>query len=74
MRGIPKISRKPKTLKQLEQQAKFAAAIKFLGPIKDMLNVTFGAQKQGKASGYNLAVKDILDHAITGTYPDYSID
>ena len=74
MKGIPKISNKPKTLKQLEQQAKFATAIKFLGPIKDLLNVGFNGQKQGKASGYNMAVKFTLDNAITGIYPDFTID
>lgn len=74
MRGIPKISKKPKTLKQLEQQAKFAAAVKFLQPVKDLLNVGFGGQKQGKASGYNLAVKDVLENAISGIYPDFNID
>lgn len=74
MKGIPKISNKPKTLRQLEQQAKFAAAIKFLGPIKDLLNVGFHSQTQGKASGYNMAVKFILDNAISGEYPDFAID
>jgi hypothetical protein len=74
MKGIPKISNKPKTLKQLEQQAKFATAIKFLGPIKDLLNVGFHGQTQGRASGYNMAVKFVLDNAISGVYPDYVID
>ena len=74
MRGIPKISNKPKTLKQLEQQAKFAAAVKFIQPVKDLLNVGFGGQKPGRASGYNLAVKHVLENAISGTYPDLSID
>jgi len=74
IKGLPKISSKPKTLKQLEQQAKFAAAIRFLQPVKDLLNIGFGRQKQGKASGYNMAVKHVLDHAITGAYPDYGID
>ena len=74
MKGIPKISNKPKTLRQLEQQAKFATAIKFLGPIKDLLNVGFNSQTQGKASGYNMAVKYTLDNAIIGTYPDFAID
>jgi len=74
MRGIPKISKKPKTLKQLEQQAKFAAAVKFIQPVKDLLNVGFGGQKPGKASGYNLALKHVLENAISGTYPEISID
>lgn len=74
LKGIPKISNKPKTLKQLEQQAKFATAILFLQPIKDLLNVGFGGQNKGKASGYNMAVKHVLDKAIIGVYPDYEID
>ena len=41
IKGLPKISSKPKTLKQLEQQAKFAAAIRFLQPVKDLLNIGF---------------------------------
>lgn len=74
MRGIPKISKKPKTLKQLEQQARFATAVKFLQPVKDLLNVGFGGQKSGKATGYNLAVKQVLESAIGGTYPDFVIN
>lgn len=74
MRGIPKISKKPKTLKQLEQQARFATAVKFLQPVKDLLNVGFGSQKSGKATGYNLALKHVLDYAIGGVYPDFVID
>ncbi len=74
IRGIPKISNKPKTLKQLDQQARFARAIKFIQPVKDLLNVGFNNQTKGRASGYNMAVKYILENAISGTYPDYDID
>lgn len=34
IKGIPRISNKPKTQKQLEQQAKFALAVRFLRPVK----------------------------------------
>ena len=74
IKGLPKLSKKAKTLKQLEQQAKFATAVKFLQPVKDLLNVGFGNYKQGRASGYNMAVKHVLENAITGAYPDYAID
>ncbi len=74
IKGIPKISNKPKTLKQLEQQARFSTAVKFLQPVKDLLNVGFGGQKQGRASGYNMAVKYVLENALIGMYPDYLID
>lgn len=74
IKGIPRISNKPKTQKQLEQQAKFALAVRFLRPVKMQVEEGFGKIKQGHTTSYNLALKQILNNAITGTYPDYEID
>ncbi len=74
IKGLPKLSNKPKTEKQLEQQAKFALAVKFLLPVKSMMNIGFGQVKTGKATGFNMALKQVLETAITGTYPTYEID
>lgn len=74
IKGLPKLSNKPKSIKQLEQQARFAAAVRFLLPVKSLMNVTYGQVKSGRATGFNMALKQVLDHAITGTYPDYEID
>ncbi len=74
IKGLPKLSNKPKSEKQLEQQAKFALAVKFLQPIKSMMNIGFGQVKTGKATGFNMALKQLLDSAITGIYPNYEID
>lgn len=58
--------------KQLAQQARFALAVRVLNPVKDML---FTFRKPHKAAtGYNLAVKYLLEHAIAGDYPHYSIN
>lgn len=74
IKGLPKISNKPKSLAQLDQQARFATAVKFLQPVKDLLNLGFSSQTKGRASGYNMAVKHVLENAIAGVYPDYEID
>lgn len=74
IKGLPKASKQPKSPKQLEQQAKFGAAVRFLQPITDVLNLGLGRQKNSKATGYNLGLKQVLDHAITGDFPDYEID
>ncbi|HEY1062182.1 MAG TPA: DUF6266 family protein [Daejeonella sp.] len=74
IKGLPKLSNKPKSTKQLEQQAKFATAIRFLLPVKSLMNLTYGQVKTGRATGFNMALKQVLDEAITGTYPDYEID
>lgn len=74
IKGIPRISNKPKTQKQLEQQAKFALAVRFLRPVKMQVEEGFRKIKQGHTTSYNLALKQILSNAITGTYPDYEID
>ena len=74
IKGLPKLSTKPKSEKQLEQQAKFAMAIRFLLPVKRQLNIGYGKVKQGRATSYNIALRQILSNAITGVYPDFEIN
>ncbi len=74
IKGRPKISSKPPTLRQLEQQAKFSLGVKFLKPIKDLLNSTCSSLREGRAMGFNMALKQVLSQAVIGDYPDYAID
>lgn len=74
IKGLPKLSNKPKSEKQLEQQARFTMALKFLLPVKDFLNVGFNDLKQGRSTGFNVAIKTFLAKAIIGTYPALDID
>lgn len=60
IKGLPKLSNKPKSEKQLEQQAKFALAVKFLLPVKSLMNVGFGQMRTGK--GTNRAVRPVEHH------------
>jgi hypothetical protein len=68
------VARKTKfSQKQLEQQAKFKLTVGFLKCMLDLLMVTFNDFAIGM-TGYNSAVSYNLKNAITGTYPDYTID
>lgn len=55
------------------QRMKFARAVAFLSPIKDVVNLGYSDHKQTRASGYNLALKNVLEVGISGDYPDYDI-
>lgn len=61
------------SIKQLEQQAKFALTMKFLQTMTPLLSVSF-REYAVKMSGYNNAMRYTLVNAIGGTYPTYEID
>lgn len=63
----------PRTEKQMAQRTKFAMAVSFLKPMRHLLRVGFKLYEQGQTA-FNAAMSYTLYHAISGTYPDYSID
>lgn len=73
VRSLPKKSNKPATEKQLMQRLKFARAVAFLSPIKDVVNLGYSDHKQTRSSGYNQALRNVLKVGISGDYPDYYI-
>lgn len=73
LRSLPKPSKKAASPLQMAQRTKFAMAVGFLQPIKDVLNVGFSDVNLNKSSGYNQAVRSMLKNAITGVYPDFEI-
>ena len=74
IKGIPKLSNKPATPKQLEQRQRFAIALAFLTPIRDLVNTGYKGPAGNKSTGMNMAMQHTLTNAIVGTYPDLSID
>jgi len=74
MKGIPKLVKRPGSLKQMDQRKRFAVVTQFLTPIKDILRFGFKGQMANKASAYNVAIQHALNNAIIGSYPDYEID
>ena len=63
MRSKPEKTTKPPTAAQLLQRAKFAAAMQFLNPVKELLNTYYGTP-EGSKSRYNLAVSYHLTEAL----------
>jgi len=66
-------SKSKQSTAQLEQQAKFSLATKFLQPMKDLTMVTF-RDYAGKMTGFNNAISHTLKNAVYGIYPDLKID
>ncbi|WP_333624528.1 DUF6266 family protein [Sphingobacterium siyangense] len=75
VRSLSKITNKKASEGQIAQRAKFATAVAFLSPIKDLLNLGYSDKLQGKATGYNKALQYLLNYGgVTGTYPALEID
>jgi len=72
LRSLPKPSSKPATAKQKAQRAKFALAIEFLSPMREILNIGFNDKSQTKMTAFNNATNDLL-FKIEGEYPDFTI-
>jgi hypothetical protein len=78
-KGIPVVKRSPRSKpnrkisqKQLVQRAKFKLASQFFRRFTDLFSSTF--QEVLGQSGRTLAFQETLKKAITGTYPDFTID
>ena len=73
LRIMPASVANPKTPAQMDQRSKFITVIKFLQPMVDFLRVGFKLYAI-KMTQFNNAMSYNLKNAITGTYPDYTID
>lgn len=73
MRSIPKSVHNPQTIGQMSQRNKFALVINFLKPMSGFIRVGYRLYSD-KQSAFNAAMAYNLANAISGTYPDYSID
>jgi hypothetical protein len=60
------------TQPQLEQQLKFALAVKFVQTFTGLVEISFGSFAIRK-TGFNSAVSYTLKNAVSGTYPLYTI-
>src|SRR5690606_6978820 len=71
----PSSSEKAPTQRQREQRARFGLVARFLQPIRVLLDLGFADKTRGKSvTGYNVAIGYTLRNAVTGTFPDYSVD
>ncbi len=69
----PKKRTAPPSELQLEVQAKFELANRFLRPLNDLLEKTF-KKAAVDMSGFNAALSENLPDAIAGDYPNITID
>jgi len=72
IRSVPDTTERPPTPAQELHLAKFNLAAKFLRAIKPVISLAY--QSDGRASSRNLAMKQIIEEAIIGEYPDFAID
>lgn len=63
----------PKTPDQVDQRTKFVTVLRFLQPITEFLRTGFKKYASGMTQ-FNSAMSYNLNNAVTGTYPNYSID
>jgi hypothetical protein len=73
MRGQAQNIKNPRTDGQISQRTKFALALSFLKPITSFIRVGFKLD-QHRQTAFNSAMSYTLANAISGTYPDCTID
>ncbi|MES3019561.1 MAG: DUF6266 family protein [Bacteroidota bacterium] len=74
IKGLQKKITKARSPLQIAQQNKFAFAVKFLRPVKSLVDMGFSRVNPGGATGYNMAISHVVQHSIKGTDPDFEID
>lgn len=73
MRSIPQSVKNPRTEGQVNQRTKFTVALDFLKPMTGLIQVGFKLYAQ-KQTAFNAAMSYILNNAIVGTSPNFSVD
>ena len=58
---------------QIEQQAKFGVAVKSIQPLQPAIAIGYRTSS-GQITPVNSAVSDLLQNALVGEYPNYSVD
>jgi hypothetical protein len=73
MRIKPASVANPRTAAQVDQRSKFSIVLNFLQPLSEFLRVGFKLYAK-KMTQFNSAMSYNLNHAVTGAYPNFSID
>jgi hypothetical protein len=73
VRSVPKQRSNEPSKAQLEQRAKMSKAIHFVKSLRQLLLIGYRLYFKHHTP-YNEIVKQTLRHAITGAYPDFTID
>jgi len=73
MRIMPASVANPQTVPQLDQRQKFSLTMSFLQPLSQFLKTGFKSFAV-KMTGINAAMSYNFHHAVTGAYPNYTVD
>lgn len=73
IKGLQKKITKARSPLQIEQQQRFALAVKFLRYVKPIVDMGFSHVNPRGATGYNMAISHMLQHSIKGKHPDLEI-
>lgn len=73
VRKVSKRPRKKPSVKQVAQREKFGIVMRFLSPLRGLLDESY-RKINPKSSGLQTAAKKILEEAITGEYPAQRLD
>lgn len=73
MRGRAQSVKNPRTEGQMEQRSKFSLALDFLKPITAFIRIGYKVYAN-KQTAFNAAMSYIVKNAISGAFPNYSLD
>lgn len=73
VQSLPKRSTKPPSTAQVIQRARFGLVMRFLSPVRGILNESY-LKINRKIGGLQVAAKQILTEAIIGEHPQLAID
>lgn len=73
MRSKPSKYTDRKSEAQLAQRAKMQAVTGFMSPFRELIRKTYAGEAVGRAP-YHAAKSEIMRKAVSGAYPDFSID
>lgn len=73
MRVKPANVANPQTEGQVDQRTKFSTVLQFLQPLKDFVKVGY-KNYAIKMTQFNSAMSYILKNAVTGAYPNFTVD
>ena len=74
MRSLPIKMKDARTLPQLKQRSKFALTLRFLKPMTGLLRMSWKMYAHHRHSPFNAVMSYTITNAISGTYPNYTID
>ncbi|SEL93394.1 DUF6266 family protein [Parapedobacter koreensis] len=74
IRGLSRFKNKSNSPRQAAQRLRFGMAVSFMRPMKSILRIGFMDRVRSRNTGFNQGIRQFINHAIVGEYPDFGID